>query len=202
MDDIQKNYSNMKSPLSYQISEYDCGQATLLNAIRFLFNRGEIPPIILKYITQCTLDTINNNGEIGKFGTSSYAIEYLANWINSSSDNLNINLEAKILKDEDVNINNKEFIDCVSGNGVAILKVWSDCEHYVLCTGIGEKHVYIFDPYYLEDYEYDKDSDVVMISNKPFEYNRIVSKRRLEEDSKNDYSLVKNNESIILLLYR
>ena len=50
----QKNHANMKSPLQYQITEYDCGQATVLNAIRYLFNRGEIPPIIIKYITQYT----------------------------------------------------------------------------------------------------------------------------------------------------
>ena len=80
----QKNHANMKSPLQYQITEYDCGQATVLNAIRYLFNRGEIPPIIIKYITQYTLDTIGENGQIGMCGTSPYAMDYLFNWINKS----------------------------------------------------------------------------------------------------------------------
>lgn len=200
MEYNQTEYGNMKSPLSYQISEYDCGQATLLNAIRFLFKRGEIPPIILKYITQYTLDTINDEGQIGKHGTSPYAIEYLANFINSTSY---IDLKAKVLNGADVSINNIDLLNCICNyNGVAVLRVWSDCEHYILCTGCKEKSVYIFDPYFLDDRAYDDDTEVVMINNKPFEYNRIVSKKRIEENSKNDYALVKNDESKILLLYR
>lgn len=200
MEYNQIDYGNMKSPLSYQISEYDCGQATLLNAIRYLYKRGEVLPIILKYITQYTLDTINDNEQIGKHGTSPYAIEYLANMINSTSC---IDLNAKILKGENASINNVDFLNCICNyGGVAILRVWSDCEHYVLCTGTKEKYVYIFDPYFLEDGSYDDDTEVIMINNKPFEYNRIVSKKRIEEHSKNDYALVRNDESRILLLYR
>ena len=40
----------MKSPLHYQISEYDCGPTTLLNALNFLFEREEIPPDIIRNI--------------------------------------------------------------------------------------------------------------------------------------------------------
>ncbi len=200
MEYNQIDYGNMKSPLSYQISEYDCGQATLLNAVRYLYKRGEVSPILLKYITQYTLDTINDDGQVGKHGTSPYAIEYLANWINSST---HTNLKAEILTGENVSINNIDLLNCIcSYGGVAILRVWSDCEHYVLCTGVKEKYVYIFDPYYLTDDAYDNDTEVVMINNKPFEYNRIVSKKRIEEYSKNDYALVRNDESRILLLYK
>ena len=62
-----EKYADMKTPLAYQITEYDCGQATLLNAMRFLFKRGEIPPVIIKYITQYTLDTIGQNDRFFKF---------------------------------------------------------------------------------------------------------------------------------------
>lgn len=200
MECHQVDYGNMKSPLSYQISEYDCGQATLLNAIRFIYKRGEISPVLLKYITQYTLDTINDEGQIGRHGTSPYALEYLAKWINSTN---HISLKAKILNGENVSINNVDLLNCICSNGgVAILRVWSDCEHYVLCTGVKEKYVHIFDPYYLEDGAYDDDTEVIMINNKPFEYNRIVSKKRIEELSKNDYALVRNDESMILLLYK
>ena len=34
----------MKNPLHYQISEYDCGPTSMLNAIIYLFDRDEIPP--------------------------------------------------------------------------------------------------------------------------------------------------------------
>ena len=36
---MNERYKNMKTPLAYQITEYDCGQATLLNAMRYLFKK-------------------------------------------------------------------------------------------------------------------------------------------------------------------
>ena len=46
----------MKNPLHYQLSEYDCGPTSLLNAISFLFEREEIPPEILRNIMLYCLD--------------------------------------------------------------------------------------------------------------------------------------------------
>ena len=34
----------MKNPLHYQLSEYDCGPTSMMNAIAYLFEREEIPP--------------------------------------------------------------------------------------------------------------------------------------------------------------
>ncbi len=199
---VEQKYEKMKTPLGYQVTEYDCGQATFLNAMRYLFNRGEIPPILIKYITQYTLDTVNIDGQIGKCGTSIYGMEYLTNWIIEHKNSLGINIDIKILKKDEVDINNKELYDYIKDGGVAILRVWSDCEHYVLCTGIDEKYVYIFDPYYLENDEYDDDTKCKMEFNKPFEYNRIVNKERLNENSKEDFAIVKNENSRIILLNR
>lgn len=199
---MNERYKNMKTPLAYQITEYDCGQATLLNAMRYLFKRGEVPPVVIKYITQYTLDTVGQNGQIGLCGTSPHAIEYLANWINNNNSSLNIDIKAKILRKNEVDINNASLSDCIKRGGVAIFRVWSDCEHYVLCTKMDEKNAYIFDPYYLDEREYDDDLECTMVFDKPFEYNRIVSKKRFNSLSKNDFSFVKNEESKILLLYR
>lgn len=199
---MNERYKNMKTPLAYQITEYDCGQATLLNAMRYLFKRGEVPPVVIKYITQYTLDTVGQNGQIGLCGTSPHAIEYLANWINNNNSSLNIDIKAKILRKNEVDINNASLSDCIKRGGVAIIRVWSDCEHYVLCTKMDEKNAYIFDPYYLDEREYDDDLECTMVFDKPFEYNRIVSKKRFNSLSKNDFSFVKNEESKILLLYR
>ena len=99
---MNERYKNMKTPLAYQITEYDCGQATLLNAMRYLFKRGEVPPVVIKYITQYTLDTVGQNGQIGLCGTSPHAIEYLANWINNNNSSLNIDIKAKILRKNEV----------------------------------------------------------------------------------------------------
>lgn len=33
----------MKSPLHYQVSEFDCGPTTVLNALSYLFQREDLP---------------------------------------------------------------------------------------------------------------------------------------------------------------
>lgn len=52
----------MKNVLNYQSSEYDCGPTTLTNALRFLFERCDIPPELLKAIALYTLDAYNEQG--------------------------------------------------------------------------------------------------------------------------------------------
>ena len=76
------DYYYKKTPLDYQITEYDCGTTTILNAIRFLFERKDISPIIYREIMQCTLDLTNINGEYGKGGTSSNAVDKLYELLN------------------------------------------------------------------------------------------------------------------------
>ena len=38
----------MKNPLHYQLSDYDCGPTSVLNAVAYLFEREDIPPEILR----------------------------------------------------------------------------------------------------------------------------------------------------------
>ena len=40
----------MKIPLRYQVSEYDCGPTSLLNALNYLFQREEISPELIRNI--------------------------------------------------------------------------------------------------------------------------------------------------------
>ena len=101
MEENNIKYEYTKTPLDYQITEYDCGTNTLLNALRYLFKRSEISPEIYKYIMQYTLDKSNTCGEIGKGGTSVYALEFLCNWLNENAKNKGMNIKCKsILKDE------------------------------------------------------------------------------------------------------
>lgn len=48
----------MKTPLGYQCTELDCVLTTIINGIRYLFNRNEILPEVLKIINLYSLDTI------------------------------------------------------------------------------------------------------------------------------------------------
>ena len=72
----------MKSPLRYQATEYDCGPTSMTNAIIYMFDREEIPPDLVRHIGQCTLDSFDENGHAGRYGTSGAAIRYFGSWLN------------------------------------------------------------------------------------------------------------------------
>lgn len=56
----------MKNPLHYQMTEYDCGPTSMLNAISYLFHREEIPPEIVRNIMLYCLDCFGPDGASGK----------------------------------------------------------------------------------------------------------------------------------------
>ena len=71
----------MKTPLHYQISEYDCGPTTMMNAMSFLFTREQLLPEIVQHIMLYSLDAYNAKGETGRSGTSRMAMMFLSNWL-------------------------------------------------------------------------------------------------------------------------
>ncbi len=195
-------YEYTKTPLEYQITEYDCGTTTLLNAFKYLFKRSEISPEIYKYVMQYTLDQSNELGEIGKGGTSTFALKFLIDWLSKNGKNKGMNIKGYCLENDEVSIYSKKVEDVINNGGVAILSMYQDCEHYCLLTKIDDEYAYLFDPYYLNINYYDKDEEVEIIKDKPFEYNRKVKKSRLEKDSKKDFSLVRGKNSQIVLIER
>ncbi len=198
----EQYYLDMKTPLSYQISEYDCGTTSILNAIRYLFKRGEIHPALIKGIELYTLDTYSESGCVGEKGTSPNALIFISNWINNEMNKFGLNIHTEIIEGKGASIDNNKFMKCMERGGVAILRVWDECQHYVLCTKVDEKCLYIFDPYFCEKDDFDDDIEVLLISNKPFEYNRIVSKKRIKENGRETFAMVKDENQIMLLMYR
>lgn len=194
------NEYDCKTPLEYQITDYDCGTTTLLNAIRFLFYRSEISPEIYKFISHHTLDICNTNGEIGKGGTSTQALDFLSNWLNQNSIKQRMPILCTKLINNDVSIYNKFLEEKIYNGAVAILRVHQECEHYCLLTSLDSNFAYIFDPYYLEKGTYDDDNLVEMIFDKPFEYNRKIKKERLNSNSLEDFSLVTGKNGIIIII--
>ena len=75
----------MKTPLRYQISEYDCGPTAMLDAMSYLFARELIPPEVIRNIMLYSLDCYNTEGVSGKSGTSCAAMMFLSNWLRPSS---------------------------------------------------------------------------------------------------------------------
>lgn len=199
MDKVKYEYT--KTPLEYQLTEYDCGTTTLLNALRYLFKRSEIEPEIYKFIMQYTLDNTNNNGEIGKGGTSVFAMKFLSDWLNENASKKGMNIKCTYINKENVSIYNKE-IDKINKGAVAILRVYQDVEHYCLLTKIDDEFAYLFDPYYLNINYYDKDDEVEIIKDRPFEFNRKVKKERIENENNKDFSLVKGENSELIIIER
>ena len=64
----------MKTPLHYQMTEYDCGPISMMNAIIFLFDREQIPPDLIRNIMLYCLDGYGAEGAPGRSGTTRAAI--------------------------------------------------------------------------------------------------------------------------------
>lgn len=191
-------YDYKKTPLAYQITEYDCGTTCVLNAIKYLFNREEIAPQMYKKILEETLDKSFNN-EIGKGGTTNISLRNLCNelYVKGGED---VDITSKELSQDDVSIYNKELEKEMSNGSVAILKVYQEVSHYVLLTKIDEDFAYIFDPYYLPINYYDNDDSVEIIKDKGFEYNRKVRKERLNSNTSLDFALLQGEQAQIIIL--
>lgn len=177
----------MKVPLRFQITEFDCGTVSLLNCFSYLYDREEIPALLVKQINKYTLDCYDEEGNLGNGGTSREAINKLTTWITKYTNDNNFDVICKRLTKELVTY--ESMIECLKYNGVILLRSFQDVEHYVIITKIKNNKVYIFDPYYLDKSYYDKDKEVKIIINKPFTHNRIVSLKRLLSESPKDFAL-------------
>ena len=115
----------MKNLLIYQSTEYDCGPTTLTNAIRYLFDREEIYPDIVKYIMLYCLDSYNEAGEVGKRGTSASAMMFLSNWLTQFGQVKNFPISCNFLaKDEVVLSENSRIVGALQQGGAVLLRVY------------------------------------------------------------------------------
>jgi len=188
----------MKTPLRFQVTEFDCGTISLLNALSFLFERNEIPAELIKAIHRYTLDCYDQQGHLGQGGTSRDAIEKLTHWITRFANSNNFNIVCEHLEGEEVSL--EKMIGCLQEGGCILIRCWQLTEHYVLITKIDKKKAYIFDPYYLPKNVFDKDKDVKIILNKPFTHKRLVSLKRLFSETNKDFALGPVNKRECVLI--
>lgn len=189
----------MKNPLQYQLSEYDCGPTTMLNAISFLFEREEISPVVIRNVMLYCLDSYNGEGIMGKSGTSSAAMMFLSNWINGYGKIGQLAVSCSYISGKSVWVGKGSRInDALCRGGAVILRVFYDCGHYVLLTGIEGECVRMFDPYYTEGLF--SQQGIVKVENEPFKYNRIVDERCFNRESTELYALgpVADREAVII----
>lgn len=189
----------MKNPLHYQISEYDCGPTTMLNAISYLFDREQIPPEIVRNIMLYSLDTYSLKGEAGKFGTSRMAMMFLSSWLDGTGKAGLLPISCTYLQDREVYVErDSRLVDAVKRGGVAIVRLYLDeVEHYILLTGEENCRMKAFDPYYQETLG---DPLIQMDWEHPSSYNRIIPYGRLNEESNQDFAMgrVENREAVLI----
>ena len=163
----------MKNPLHYQLTEYDCGPTSMLNAVNFLFEREDIPPEIIRNIMLYCLDCYGAEGSPGQSGTSCTAMMFLSNWLDGFGRTGKLPITTRYLSGKSVSIHkNGEIYDALRRGGVAVVRLYYDIAHYVLLTGECDKGIFMFDPYYQEN-DFSQ-SDIVVTLDHPFTYNRIV----------------------------
>ena len=188
----------MKNPLHYQISEYDCGPTSLLNAMSYLFSRETIPPEIIRNIMLYCLDCYGPDGASGKSGTSHMAMMFLSNWLNGFGKAGLLPISSRHLSGEAVNFRQDSSLrDTLRRGGAAVVLVDLDGWHYVLLTGIQDDRVFLFDPYYLESSLRD---DIQMVTDHPTAYNRIVPVRFFDREVRDLYAFgpVETREAVLL----
>ena len=161
----------MKNLLNYQTSEYDCGPVTLLNGIRYLFDREDIYPDIIKFIMLYSMDTYNEEGELCKHGTSAAAMNFITSWLNHFSQIKNFPLHCEFYSGEEVTLTPESPV-------------------------IENDRILLFDPYYEEEDDPDLDEEyatdeILFIHDQPKKANRSVAIERLNRTTTDYYEMGK-----------
>ena len=197
----------MKNLLNYQSSEYDCGPVSIINGIRYLFEREEIYPEMIKFIMLYCMDTYNETGELCKQGTSPSAVTFMADWLNHFGQTRNFPISCNVLSGEEVTITpGSRITEALKQGGAVVLRLYLEVPHYVLLTGINEESVLMFDPFYEEeddpelDHEYFEEG-IAFISDSPKKANRAGSLSRINGIGKEYYEMGELSERKALIMF-
>ena len=190
----------MKNPLHYQISEYDCGPTSILNAIIYLFDRDEIPPEVIRNTMLYCLDCYSKEGIPGKSGSSRAELMFLSNFLNEYGNLGMMTVSSEYLSGSQVYIGSGSKINqALSHGGVAVVRLFLDEPHYVTLTGVKDGKIQLFDPYYWDEpYE---EKDILIDLEHPREYNRMVPFRYFNREEDALYALGKMEAREAVLVY-
>lgn len=189
----------MKTPLRYQISEYDCGPTAFLNAVSFLFEREQIPPELIRNVMLYSLDSYGTDGVSGKSGTSRTAMMFLSHWLDGFGRAGRLPVSSRYLSGSAVRFGALgELTDALRCGGTAVVRLMLDVEHYVTLTGLGDGGLLMFDPYFYEG-ELD-DPGIRTVEDHPYSYNRVVPVPLLEREDNAIYALgrLEDREAVLI----
>jgi hypothetical protein len=138
----------MKSPFRQQASDYDCVPTTFLNAVSHLFERSEIPPLVVQRIYHYCFDSLSSHQSIGH-GTSGLAVQLLGNWLNSYRHK-KFHVNTVFSSGSAVHFDRgSKIVEYINRNGLAVLKVTSQrgTWHCILGLEVKNGWLYCYDPY-------------------------------------------------------
>lgn len=197
----------MKNLLNYQTTEYDCGPVSLLNGLRYLYEREEICPEIIKHITLYCMDAYDEEGSPCKNGTSPDLMRFLGSWLNHFGKCKNFPIHCEFLTGREVSITpESRLLSALQKGGAIVLHVYLEVPHYVLLTGTDHDRVLLFDPFYEEiddpnlDKEYDTE-EIAFLLDSPKSANRSVSMERLNRTGTDYYEMGETNVRMALLMF-
>ncbi|MBQ9264584.1 MAG: peptidase C39 [Clostridia bacterium] len=193
----------MKNALIHQSSEYDCGPTCMVNAIRYLYEREEIQPGVLKHIWVMGNDTYCDKGCLGCHGTSRASMRYMADWLREYGRGCGFPVDAEFLENGDAVVGpGTKTWQCLQAGGCAIMRCFSgEIPHYVLLTALlPEGEVGLFDPY--EEEPDFKEPGRRVIENHPKQMNRAVRYDLLNREDTADYAMGPRDVRELVLIRR
>ena len=193
----------MKNALIYQTTNYDCGPTSITNAMRFLFAREEIPPVIVKHIWTMGIDAYADGGEPGKAGTSKASMRYMAAWFECFADKCGFPLKAAFLDSDYAAVKKGSLVwKCLERGGCAVVRVWhGQVGHYVLLTELVDDEVLgLFDPY--DGASDPGDPGRRFVPDEPRRKNREVRADILNRTDAVDYAMGEPERREVLLMWR
>ena len=178
----------MPIPLNYQISEFDCGPVSLLNALNFQFSRKLIQPCLIKSIYAYSLDCCDARSHPGNRGTSAAALRFIGEWMNEYGQNCGFPIHCESLAPEDVRLGEGSPLNRALENGaVAVTRCILCVGHYVLITGAAHGRCELWDPYHIE--KVIRKKSIEMVTDEPYRCNRRVAYAQMNRAGKGYYSL-------------
>ena len=175
----------MITPLRYQLSNHDCGTATMENALSYMIPRQYFPPELVHYINIFLLDGYTKQGW-GFYGTNHEAMSFFASWLGAYFDqHKHFKMHVEFYKNEAVTIDSikEKFNENAKKKICAVVYNYAVWGHYILVTGFtADGDVKVFDPWYI-DISHQAEAPFTIVADHPCEYNRIVSAADFASDS-------------------
>ena len=175
----------------------------MINALRFLYEREEIQPGLLKHIWAMGNDTYCEKGRLGCRGTSKAAMRYMADWFNSYGAGCRFPIAAAFLDggDADVRPGSRTW-QCLQSGGCAVMRCTAGgIGHYVLLTALlPEGEIGLFDPYE-EEPDFTEPGRRV-VRGEPKKCNRAVRYDLLNLPEIADYAMGTLEDREMLLIWR